>query len=502
MILMKMNCIIFFLFILTSYNGIIKAWDDIDFQLFDMVEDIKMNFYDVLEVGKDATSSEIRRAYRQLSLKLHPDRSDDPHAEEKFRRLVSVAEVLKDDEKRKRYDAILKNGLPDWRQPVFYYRRVRKMGFLEFLLFIFIIFTVGHFIIAWSVYLERKFELDEVLTSFKKKKEKRNRKFLKQGGVTNDVQVEDMLDEEGVRKPTFWDLLPFVIYRFIVSSIQQARLRRELARQQKIEQHKLDEKERIERQKELENALKPKPRRQRVQHPGISSAEVAQWEGAPVTAQLSRGDGNHSNSTDIANGGIFSQSKDGEWNQEDLSKLSRLMVKYPGGTPGRWEKVALDMGRSVKDITSHVKQSKTMIKDQAIPHPADLTRLLPNKKASSLNDNIVTQAVCVDQDLTTSIDHQLKTNFNNVKDNETWETTDKGYNTVSTTKSNDSLWTQNQQKQFEKALATVPKDASDRWTQIAKNVPGKSKEECIARYKFLVEMLKKRKKEAKQNNET
>lgn len=52
MILMKMNCIIFFLFILTSYNGIIKAWDDIDFQLFDMVEDIKMNFYDVLEVEK------------------------------------------------------------------------------------------------------------------------------------------------------------------------------------------------------------------------------------------------------------------------------------------------------------------------------------------------------------------------------------------------------------------------------------------------------------------
>lgn len=104
-----------------------------------------------------------------------------------------------------------------------------------------------------------------------------------------------------------------------------------------------------------------------------------------------------------------------------------------------------------------------------------MTRLLPNKKASSLHDNIVTQAVCVDQDLTTSIDHQLRTNLNNVKDNETWETTDKGYNTVSTTKSNDSLWTQNQQKQFEKALATVPKDASDRWTQIAKNVPGKSK---------------------------
>ena len=34
-----------------------------------------------------------------------------------------------------------------------------------------------------------------------------------------------------------------------------------------------------------------------------------------------------------------------------MSKLSRLMVKYPGGTPGRWEKVACDMGRSVKDVS-------------------------------------------------------------------------------------------------------------------------------------------------------
>ena len=42
---------------------------------------------------------------------------------------------------------------------MFYYRRVRKMGMLEFLAFIFGIFTVGHFIVAWSIYLEKKFEL-------------------------------------------------------------------------------------------------------------------------------------------------------------------------------------------------------------------------------------------------------------------------------------------------------------------------------------------------------
>ena len=37
-----------------------------------------------------------------------------------------------------------------------------------------------------------------------------------------------------------------------------------------------------------ENLLKPKPRRQRVQQPGLSSEEVAKWEGAPVTTQVAR----------------------------------------------------------------------------------------------------------------------------------------------------------------------------------------------------------------------
>ena len=58
-----------------------------------------------------------------------------------------------------RYDAILRDGLPDWRQPVYYYRRVRKMGIIELLLVIFLILTIGHYIVAWSIYLEKKFEL-------------------------------------------------------------------------------------------------------------------------------------------------------------------------------------------------------------------------------------------------------------------------------------------------------------------------------------------------------
>ena len=39
-----------------------------------------------------------------------------------------------------------------------------------------------------------------------------------------------------------------------------------------------------------------------------------------------------------------------EWSDEDISLLSRNMVKFPGGTPGRWEKIAHELGRSVADV--------------------------------------------------------------------------------------------------------------------------------------------------------
>lgn len=39
-----------------------------------------------------------------------------------------------------------------------------------------------------------------------------------------------------------------------------------------------------------------------------------------------------------------------DWTEDELSLLSRLMVKFPGGTPGRWEKIAQDLGRSVTDV--------------------------------------------------------------------------------------------------------------------------------------------------------
>ena len=58
-----------------------------------------------------------------------------------------------------RYDIVLRDGLPDWRQPIYYYRKVKKMGLAELALLLAFVATLGHYIVSWAVYLEKVFEL-------------------------------------------------------------------------------------------------------------------------------------------------------------------------------------------------------------------------------------------------------------------------------------------------------------------------------------------------------
>ncbi|XP_076340321.1 dnaJ homolog subfamily C member 10-like [Tachypleus tridentatus] len=72
------------------------------------------DFYELLGIGKDADNREIRKAFKKLALKLHPDKNkDDPSAEEKFVQLNKAYEVLKDEETRKKYDLYGEEGLKD-----------------------------------------------------------------------------------------------------------------------------------------------------------------------------------------------------------------------------------------------------------------------------------------------------------------------------------------------------------------------------------------------------
>lgn len=63
------------------------------------------DYYEVLGVARDATDSDIKKAYRKLAMKYHPDRNpDDKTAEEKFKELGEAYEVLSDADKRAAYD--------------------------------------------------------------------------------------------------------------------------------------------------------------------------------------------------------------------------------------------------------------------------------------------------------------------------------------------------------------------------------------------------------------
>eukprot|EP01114_Cavostelium_apophysatum_P017234 TRINITY_DN5070_c0_g1_i1.p1 TRINITY_DN5070_c0_g1~~TRINITY_DN5070_c0_g1_i1.p1 ORF type:complete len:240 (-),score=47.81 TRINITY_DN5070_c0_g1_i1:72-791(-) len=69
------------------------------------------NYYDVLGVRKDAPADEIRRAYRKLAIKWHPDKNHSEDASEKFKEISKAYEILSDPEKRRTYDRFGEEGL-------------------------------------------------------------------------------------------------------------------------------------------------------------------------------------------------------------------------------------------------------------------------------------------------------------------------------------------------------------------------------------------------------
>jgi len=65
----------------------------------------KRDFYDILGISKNASAEEVKKAYRKMAIKYHPDKNPDDHtAEEKFKEAAEAYEVLSSPEKKQRYD--------------------------------------------------------------------------------------------------------------------------------------------------------------------------------------------------------------------------------------------------------------------------------------------------------------------------------------------------------------------------------------------------------------
>lgn len=72
----------------------------------DIVAKDKHSFYEMLQVERSASDGDIKKAYRKLAIKLHPDKNRHPRASEAFKKINRAFEVLSDDSKRRIFDQI------------------------------------------------------------------------------------------------------------------------------------------------------------------------------------------------------------------------------------------------------------------------------------------------------------------------------------------------------------------------------------------------------------
>ena len=102
----------------------------------------KRDYYEVLSVAKNASDDEIKKAYRKLAMKYHPDKNpDDKSAEDKFKEAAEAYEVLSNSEKRAKYDRVGHNGL---RGRISIVIKMQMMYLVIFRIYSVVVLAVGH----------------------------------------------------------------------------------------------------------------------------------------------------------------------------------------------------------------------------------------------------------------------------------------------------------------------------------------------------------------------
>ncbi|MBA3750309.1 MAG: J domain-containing protein [Nitrosopumilus sp.] len=71
---------------------------------------LSTSYYEILQIKQDATDDEVKKSFRILALKYHPDKNKTSESKEKFLKIVEAYEVLSDESSRKKYDLLYKRN--------------------------------------------------------------------------------------------------------------------------------------------------------------------------------------------------------------------------------------------------------------------------------------------------------------------------------------------------------------------------------------------------------
>uniref|UniRef100_A0A0K0CW55 J domain-containing protein n=1 Tax=Angiostrongylus cantonensis TaxID=6313 RepID=A0A0K0CW55_ANGCA len=324
-----MHRIVVACFLLGASGYASPSWNSDELALYDLVEAVNANFYELFGIGQDASTAEVKKAYRKLSLEWHPDRNDAPNATAMFR------QVLKSTELRAKYDNVLKYGLPDWRQPIYYYRKMRKLSWYEAVLVLTIVSTIAHYFMMWASYYEKYLVLSQTL----RKSRRRDRKEENEG---SSQQLKEVLS---IYRPHFRALLPFLIvkglWRFFTTL------------QMVIQEH-MSTVEPVKKQSMHENR-----RVTPVVRPPEFTYEVATDLKAvsPNDPELSAKYRNESEENSKKRSGDI-------WSCEELYQLWIIL-----GTPNRWERVACVLNRTAQDVTAMAAKLKQIKQVRLLDNP-------------------------------------------------------------------------------------------------------------------------------------
>src|SRR5690606_10767507 len=191
--------------------------------------------------------------------------------------------------------------------------------------------------------------------------------------------------------------------------------------------------------------------------------------------------------------------KNAGWTEEEMSRLTIGLNKFPGGTVDRWERVAAvvetrtaaEVLEKVKELRSRgVTQKDTVL--SAIDKPVEpKAKFQWKQSASEIKEDITLRYVW-------GSDGQKSTENGGAKpqNQEGQQTKPQATNTTTATtttapKSDAVAWTQAEQDALQAALRKYPASlGKERWSKIAAEVPGRTAKECLDRFRYLVEYFK------------